>query len=123
MVYVRYIVRDVETSVAFYCDKLGFTLIQLFGPAMAIVGRDGLRLWLAGPLASASKPIPDGRQPEPGGWNRIVIEVTDITAAVAALEASGAQFRNQVLAGPGGKQVLINDPSGNVIELFEPART
>lgn len=120
--HVRYIVSDVEASVAFYRDKLGFQLIQQFGPAMAIVARDGLQLWLAGPMASASKPMPDGRQPQSGGWNRIVLEVTDIAATVAALKAGGATFRNQILAGPGGQQVLLDDPSGNCIELFESAK-
>jgi catechol 2,3-dioxygenase-like lactoylglutathione lyase family enzyme len=121
MVAVRYIVSDVDASVSFYTTHLGFNLDTQFGPAMAIVVRDDLRLWLAGSSSFAAKPMPDGRQPEPGGWNRIVIEVEDIDAAVATLKASGANFRNQVVEGRGGKQILLEDPSGNPIELFQPA--
>ena len=116
---VRYIVADVEASVAFYTGRLGFTLVQKFGPAMAIVERAGLRLWLAGPPASASQPMPDGRRPAPGGWNRIVVEVRDIEAMVAALKTHGVVLRNDIVTGPGGRQVLIEDPSGNPVELFE----
>ncbi len=118
---VRYIVNDVAESVRFYVDRLGFEELQRFGPAIAIVERDGLRLWLAGPPASASRPMPDGRRPEPGGWNRLVIEVDDLAAAVDKLRAGGVNFRNQPFSGPGGTQVLIDDPSGNPIELFQPA--
>ncbi len=120
MVAVRYIVSDVDASVSFYTTHLGFNLDTQFGPAMAIVVREDLRLWLAGSSSFAAKPMPDGRQPEPGGWNRIVIEVEDIDAAVATLKASGANFRNQVVEGRGGKQILLEDPSGNPIELFQP---
>lgn len=120
MATVRAIVRDVEAAIAFYRDRLGFTLDQQFGPAMAIVRKDDLTLWLAGPLASASKPMPDGRRPEPGGWTRVVIQVADIEATVADLREAGATFRNTILAGPGGRQVLVDDPSGNPIELFQP---
>ena len=94
---------------------------QQFGPAIAILARDGLTLWVAGPKASAARPMPDGRKPEPGGWNRFVIEVSDLPDAVARLRKNGVSFRNDIVEGPGGKQILAEDPSGNVIELFEPA--
>src|SRR5258708_37711541 len=120
MATVRYIVRDVPASIAFSPRQFGFSLTQQFGPAMAIVTRGDLSLWLAGPAASASRPMPDGRLPEPGGWNRIVLEVTDIEAVVATLRADGAVLRNDIVSGPGGRQVLVEDPSGNAIELFQP---
>lgn len=119
MATVRYIVSDVEKSVAFYTQHLGFKLDKDFGPAIAIVERGDLKLWLAGPQASASRPMPDGRQPEPGGWNRFVIEVDDLAALVAKLKTAGATFRNEIVSGPGGQQILLEDPSGNVIELFQ----
>jgi predicted enzyme related to lactoylglutathione lyase len=122
MASVRYIVHDVSAAVAFYTGALGFSLRQQFGPAMAILERDGLTLWVAGPAASASKPMPDGRRPSPGGWNRFVIEVSDLPAMVESLRQRGTVFRNDVLDGPGGRQILCEDPSGNVIELFEPRR-
>lgn len=118
---IRYIVQDVDSAVAFYRDALGFTVERQFGPAMAILAKDGLTLWLAGPSASASKPMPDGRRPEPGGWNRFVLEVDDLPALVEGLSAQGVRFRNTILEGPGGRQILCEDPSGNVVELFEPA--
>ncbi len=121
MAQVRYIVRDVEEAIAFYRDSLGFQLVQQFGPAMAIVEREDLQLWLAGPAASASKPMPDGRKPEPGGWARIVVTVDDLAAVVERLSGEGVRFRNEILAGPGGRQILCEDPAGNAIELFEPA--
>jgi glyoxylase I family protein len=121
MAQVRYFVHDVASSVAFYTSVLGFELRQQFGPAMAIVSRGDLTLWLAGPGASASRPMPDGRRPEPGGWNRFVIEVDDVVATVERLKQGGATFRNEIVTGPGGKQILCEDPSGNVVELFEPA--
>ena len=121
MATVRYIVRDVDESIAFYTENLDFVLQQKFGPAMAIVKRDNLTLWLAGPTASGARPMPDGRKPEPGGWNRIVIEVEDITALVAILKLEGATFRNDIIKGPGGQQTLCEDPSGNPIEIFQPA--
>lgn len=120
MATARYIVRDVEASVTFY-KVLGFEVVQQFGPNMAIVRKDDLTLWLAGPNASASRPMPDGRQPEPGGWNRFVVETDDIEALVAKLKAAGVSFRNQIISGPGGRQTLAEDPSGNVVELFQPA--
>ena len=121
MASVRYIVRDVDEAVQFYTRQLGFTLRQQFGPAMAIVTRDDLSLWLAGPAASASQAMPDGRKPEPGGWSRFVLPVGDIAAVVARLRQNGVGLRSDIIEGPGGKQVLCDDPSGNVIELFQPA--
>lgn len=121
MATVRYIVRDVDESIAFYTVNLDFVLQQKFGPAMAIVKRGDLTLWLAGPTASGARPMPDGRKPEPGGWNRIVIEVEDITALVAILKLEGLTFRNDIIKGPGGQQTLCEDPSGNPIEIFQPA--
>lgn len=121
MAAFRMIVTDVDASVSFYTTHLGFTLEEQYGPAMAILSRDDLTLWLAGPMASASRPMPDGAKPVPGGWNRIVLTVDDLGAAVLRLRTSGVTFRNDILAGPGGQQVLMSDPSGNLIELFEPA--
>ncbi|HVJ55800.1 MAG TPA: VOC family protein [Aliidongia sp.] len=112
--------KDVDEAVAFYTAYLGFALQQQYGPAMAILTRQDLHLWLAGPMASAAKPMPDGRVPEPGGWNRFVAEVEDLAALVAKLRAQGVTFRNEILDGPGGRQILCEDPSGNVVELFEP---
>lgn len=120
MASVRYLVHDVDAAIAFYRDRLGFTLEQQFGPAMAIVRRDDLTLWLAGLMASAVKPVPDGRKPEPGGWSRFVLQVADIETTVADLRAGGARFRNTIVAGPGGRQVPVEGPSGNPIELFQP---
>jgi glyoxylase I family protein len=122
MLSLRYIVRDVEASITFYTGILGFTLRQQFGPAMAILSRGDISLWIAGPLASASKAMPDGRLPEPGGWNRLILEVTDLPALVADLSKQGAKFRNDIIDGPGGRQILCEDPSGNLVELFEPRR-
>ena len=121
MATVRYLVADVGAAVSFYVDRLGFEEVQRFGPAIAIVRRGDLDLWLAGPISSAARPMPDGRTPEPGGWNRLVIEVEDLDGRVEALAATGAVFRNEVVEGPGGRQILVEDPSGNVVELFEPA--
>ena len=120
MATVRYIVRDVAAASEFYVGRLGFELVQAYGPAMAIVRRGDLSLWLAGPPASASRPMPDGRKPQPGGWNRIVVETDDIDALAASLRAAGVAFRNEIISGPGGRQTLCEDPSGNVVELFEP---
>ena len=119
MATVRYIVGDVTRAVAFYRDRLGFTVVQEMLPAFARVRRDHLTLWLSGPASSASRPMPDGRRPEPGGWTRFVIEVDDLATLVADLRAGGATFRNDVVSGPGGKQILLEDPDGNPIELFE----
>lgn len=121
MAQVRYIVNDVDEAVAFYVSGLGFSLEQQFGPAMAILAKDDLKLWLAGPVASASKPMPDGSQPTPGGWSRFVLTVADLPSLVAKLKAADIQFKNDIVDGPGGRQTLCLDPSGNVVELFEPA--
>jgi catechol 2,3-dioxygenase-like lactoylglutathione lyase family enzyme len=122
MATVRYMVKDVDASVAFYTKHLGFALQKQFGPNIAILTRDDLTLWVAGPNASAGRPMPDGRKPEPGGWNRFVIEVEDLPKTVAQLRQHDVSFRNDIVEGPGGKQILAEDPSGNVIELFEPQR-
>jgi catechol 2,3-dioxygenase-like lactoylglutathione lyase family enzyme len=95
-------------------------LEQQMGPAFAIVSRDGLSLWLSGPQSSAARAMPDGRRPEPGGWNRVVVEVDDVEAKVAELKQAGLSFRNDVVTGPGGQQILLEDPAGNVVELFQP---
>jgi catechol 2,3-dioxygenase-like lactoylglutathione lyase family enzyme len=122
MATVRYIVDDVDRAVDFYTGRLGFTLVERFGKAIAMVSRDGLTLWLSGPISSAARPMPDGRRPEPGGWNRVVVEVDGIEARVDALKREGVTFRNDIVTGPGGKQILAEDGCGNVVELFEPAR-
>ena len=114
-------VDDVDASVAFYTDKLGFDLLTNAAPAFADVKRGNLRLLLAGPKSSAGRPMPDGAQPAPGGWNRIHFIVDDIGTEVARLRDAGVSFRNDIVEGPGGKQILIQDPSGNLVELFEPA--
>jgi glyoxylase I family protein len=118
---IRYLVSDVTASVEFYTQRLGFTLEQQYGPAMAILSRGDMTLWLAGPPASAAKPMPDGSRPVPGGWNRFVLGVDDLATLVANLKKDGVRFRNEILQGPGGRQILCEDPSGNVVELFEPA--
>jgi catechol 2,3-dioxygenase-like lactoylglutathione lyase family enzyme len=120
-VNVRYIVDDVEKAVAFYTGFLDFEVLTNFAPAFADVARGSLRLLLSGPTSSAGRPMPDGTRPRPGGWNRIHLIVDDIDAEVSRLRDAGAAFRNDVLEGPGGKQVLLQDPSGNVVELFQPA--
>lgn len=120
MVSVRYMVNNVADAVDFYTKHLDFEVLTCF-PAFADVARGQLRLLLSGPESSAARPMLDGEQPGPGGWNRIHLIVGDIAAEVARLRAAGAPFRNDILEGPGGKQVLLEDPSGNVIELFEPA--
>ena len=121
MIRVRYLVNDVDQAVQFYTSNLNFKLEQQFGPALAMLERDGLTLLVAGPMSSASKPMPDGTKPTPGGWSRILIDVDDIESDVARLKENGVQFKNDILEGPGGKQILCLDPSGNVIELFQPA--
>ena len=122
MATVRYLVRDVPRSVAFYRDGLGFEVQQEMLPAFARLRHDDLSLWLAGPASSAARPMPDGRVPEPGGWNRFVIEVDGLRAVVDALRATGATFRNEIVKGPGGLQIVLDDPDGNPIELFEARR-
>jgi catechol 2,3-dioxygenase-like lactoylglutathione lyase family enzyme len=121
MVSVRYMVDDVAKAVAFYTNVLDFKVLTNFPPAFADVARGNLRLLLSGPTSSAGRPMPDGTKPQPGGWNRIHLIVDDIAAEVARLRSAGASFRNDILSGPGGKQILLQDPSGNVIELFQPA--
>ena len=121
IVNVRYMVDDVDESIAFYTKLLGFELLTSAAPAFADVKRGNLRLLLAGPISSAGRPMPDGTKPEPGGWNRIHFLVDDIDTEVAQLRDAGARFRNDIVEGPGGKQILLQDPSGNVVELFQPA--
>jgi len=121
IVNVRYMVDDVDESITFYTKFLGFELLTSAPPAFADVKRSNLRLLLAGPKSSAGRPMPDGTKPGPGGWNRIHFIVDDIDAEVARLRTAGATFRNDVVEGPGGKQILLQDPSGNVVELFQPA--
>ena len=119
MATVRYMVFDVERSVSFYVDHLGFQPGDLMLPAFARVHRDDLELWLAGPQSSAARAMPDGSKPAPGGWNRFVVQVDDLDAQVASMREAGVAFRNDVVNGPGGKQILVNDPDGNPVELFE----
>ena len=121
MVNVRYMVTDVDEAVTFYTEVLDFEVLNNFAPAFADIARGNLRLLLSGPTSSAGRPMPDGATPGPGGWNRIHLIVDDIEAHVVRIRDAGAQFRNDILAGPGGKQILLLDPSGNVIELFQPA--
>jgi catechol 2,3-dioxygenase-like lactoylglutathione lyase family enzyme len=121
MINVRYLVDNVDASIAFYTTHLGFELLTSASPAFADVKRGNLRLLLAGPQSSAGRPMPDGRIPGPGGWNRIHFHVDDIDAEVARLRDAGATFLNDIVSGPGGKQILLEDPSGNVVELFQPA--
>jgi catechol 2,3-dioxygenase-like lactoylglutathione lyase family enzyme len=121
-VNVRYMVNDVEAAIDFYTTHLGFSLISKTLPAFADVARGDLRLLLSGPTSSAGRAMPDGRQPAPGGWNRIHLIVEDLAAEVRRLRAAGLRFRNDIVTGPGGSQILIEDPSGNPIELFQPRR-
>ena len=118
---VRYQVKDVAGAVAFYTQQLGFKLDKQTLPAFAQVSIGNLRLVLSGPGASGSRPMPDGRSQEPGGWNRIMLQVTNLPDRIKALEKAGVRFRNAVESGPGGKQIQLEDPDGNPIELFEPA--
>ena len=118
---VRYLVDDVQAAVDWYTRHLGFKLLTNVAPAFADVLRGDLRLLLSGPTSSAGRPMPDGRRPEPGGWNRIQLVVTDLSSEYARLRAEGLSFRNEIVSGPGGMQVLLEDPSGNLVELFEPA--
>ena len=122
LVSIRYMVEDVDEAITFYTEILGFAVISNAAPAFAEVKRGNLRLLLAGPGSSAGRPMPDGTKPGPGGWNRIHFVVDDITSEVARLRQAGARFRNDIIEGPGGKQILLQDPSGNLVELFEPAR-
>jgi catechol 2,3-dioxygenase-like lactoylglutathione lyase family enzyme len=121
LVSVRYMVDDVDEAVAFYTEHFGFSVNTNFAPAFADVIRGPLRLLLSGPTSSAGRPMPDGREPGPGGWNRIHLIVDDLAAEVDRLRDAGMTFRNDIVSGPGGQQILIDDPSGNPIELFQPA--
>jgi catechol 2,3-dioxygenase-like lactoylglutathione lyase family enzyme len=118
---IRYLVADVDAAIAFYTGTLDFELVEKWGAPFAMVKRGDLTLWLSGPGSSAARPLADGSRPAPGGWNRLVLEMNDIVALVEKLERSGASLRSGIVAGPGGKQVLVDDPSGNPVELFEPS--
>jgi catechol 2,3-dioxygenase-like lactoylglutathione lyase family enzyme len=122
LVNVRYMVDDVQEAVDFYTTHLGFALRSSAAPAFADVTRGNLRLLLSGPKSSAGRPMPDGAVPAPGGWNRIHLIVEDLAAEVERLRSAGLSFRNDVVTGPGGSQILLRDPAGNVVELFQPAR-
>jgi catechol 2,3-dioxygenase-like lactoylglutathione lyase family enzyme len=119
-VHVRYLVDDVEASIAFYAQHFGFTLLTNQAPAFADIQLGELRLLLSGPLSSAGRKMPDGTKPAPGGWNRIHFVVDDIEAEVERLRAAGVTFRSDIVRGPGGAQIVLNDPSGNPVELFQP---
>ncbi|WP_077963459.1 VOC family protein [Ensifer adhaerens] len=121
-VNVRYMVDDVEAAVAWYTAHLGFSVLSSHAPAFADVQRGALRLLLSGPTSSAGRAMPDGEKPGPGGWNRIHLIVDDLNAEVERLRRAGVRFRNDIVSGPGGAQILLVDPSGNVVELFQPAR-
>jgi catechol 2,3-dioxygenase-like lactoylglutathione lyase family enzyme len=123
MVNFRYMVDDVDNAIEFYTKHLGFELHTRASPAFADVTRGNLRLLLSGPASSAGRPMPDGTKPGPGGWNRVHLVVSDITSEVARLRDAGLSFRNDIVTGPGGKQILLEDPAGNVVELFQPAGT
>ncbi len=121
MVNVRYMVDDVDAAVDFYTRHFGFTIRSNAAPAFADVVRGKLRLLLSGPASSAGRPMPDGARPRPGGWNRVEFIVEDLAAEAEKLRGAGLKFRNDIVTGPGGKQILLEDPSGNPIELFQPA--
>ena len=121
MATVRYLVRSVDDALPFY-QALGFEVAERWGPPFVMLKRDGLSLWLSGPGSSASRPLTDGSVPQPGGWNRLVLEVSNLSASMESLRPTGARFRSDPVEGPGGRQVLIEDPSGNPIELFEAQR-
>jgi catechol 2,3-dioxygenase-like lactoylglutathione lyase family enzyme len=120
---VRYIVNDVDAAITFYSKSLGFRVTAQSGPYFAILSRDNMQLVLSPPKGpgGGSQPMPDGRRPEPGGWNRIIVQSSNLDREVDALRSAGVRFRNDVVAGPGGRQILIEDPSGNLVELFEPS--
>jgi catechol 2,3-dioxygenase-like lactoylglutathione lyase family enzyme len=122
IVNVRYMVDDVEAALSWYVEHLGFSLLSKYPPAFADVRRGSLRLLLSAATSSAGRPMPDGERPGPGGWNRIQLVVEDLAAEVARLRAAGLAFRNDIVTGPGGSQILLVDPSGNLVELFQPAR-
>ncbi len=118
---VRYLVDDVAAAIDFYTRHLGFIVLNAFAPAFADVQRGNLRLLLSGPTSSAGRAMPDGAVPGPGGWNRIHLVTDDLDGEIARLKAAGVRFRNEIVSGPGGRQILVEDPSGNLIELFQPA--
>jgi len=118
---VRYLVRDVDTAVIFYTQRLGFNLEQRMGPAFARVSKGDLNLWRSGPQSSAARPMPDGRLPERGGWNRFVLGFDNVVSMVARLKQAGVHVRNDRASGPGGKQIVVDDPDGNPVELFQAA--
>ena len=122
MATVRYLVNDVDAAITFY-HGLGFTTKERWGPPFAQLVNGDLELWVSGPGTSAARPMPGGAKPVPGGWNRLVITVTDLPALVARLRNDGYRFRNDIVTGPGGSQILVEDPSGNPLELFEPAKS
>jgi len=119
MATVRYLVNDVDAAITFYAG-LGFSMKERWGPPFVMLVKGDLELWLSGPGTSAARPMPDGAKPVPGGWNRLVISVADLPAVVTRLRGAGHRFRNDVVTGPGGSQILVEDPSGNPVELFEP---
>jgi catechol 2,3-dioxygenase-like lactoylglutathione lyase family enzyme len=123
-VSVRYIVDDVDAAIAFYCDRLGFTEVMHPAPAFAMLARGDLRLVLSAPNpeGGGGQAMPDGRVPEPGGWNRFMLQVDDLEGLVESLRGAGARFRNEIVTGVGGKQILVEDPAGNAVELFQPLR-
>src|SRR5260221_9274925 len=120
-VNVRYMIKDVKAAAGFYTRHLGFEIEMDMAPAFISVTRGDLRLLLSGPQSSGARPLPDGRKPEPGGWNRIQLVFDDLAAEVTELKAAGIQFRSDIISGPGGKQIVLDDPSGNPVELFQPA--
>lgn len=120
-VAVRYQIKDVDRAVEFYTKHLGFKVELKSGPAFAKISNGNLFLYLSGPKSSGSRPLPDGRKQEPGGWNRIVLEVKDLPSRVEAMKSAGLRFRNEIEVGPGGRQIQLEDPDGNPVELFEPA--
>ena len=120
MATIRYLVNDVDRAIAFYTQHLGFTLEKQAGP-VGIISKDDLTLWLSGPESSGARPLPDGHRQEPGGWNRLVLEVDNLSSRVATMKQAGLRFRNEIVTGPGGQQIQLEDPDGNPVELFEPA--
>ena len=119
---IRYMIDDVPAAIEFYTTHLGFVLDQDASPAFAAVSRDGVRLLLSGKASSGRRKLPDGREPVPGGWNRIHIQVDDLAAEVKRLREAGVKFRSEIVTGPGGSQIVLDDPSGNPVELFEPTK-